>query len=489
MKSLSTVLISCTMLVLTSCGGGGSSAVKPDDSAMTRGDMVAQDATTTTPTIPGPVLFQAEQSPIINFGDSYHIGPNIAPLETALTRSGERRGVTTSWGLVRDGVGADELIALLTNDAVTTGIDAGIKVFEGIERFGATPPTVVISEGTSVELITEVIFAVRAINASLPHNWQLSISSDEGPAGVVDAQNGEILIEFASPAFWPEGSPDDALGIAYNDPESFSTGELTWGRVFVDPDPEVFERDDLHLWVRTTLIHELLHALGRYHADPSQFPETVMHPYGELTAIWHIVHPLDREALLAVYGYLEPGASVDDLVTSLGAWNDVSSHIVGEIDAVPGAAFGVAWRNGLSQPWAIGPAPLTDLADNRALSGTVTWSGLIMGISSPDFRTVRGNADLGVDLSSFSGGVLTGGLDFTGRESWEYIDDSAASGTGTLWGDGALGYTIEVHGNLFTQTGGDDGIVTGAFFGSAHEAMGGTLDRQDLTAAFGGSRP
>ena len=43
-------------------------------------------------------------------------------------------------------------------------------------------------------------------------------------------------------------------------------------------------------------------------------------------------------------------------------------------------------------------------------------------------------------------------------------------------------------GNTFVQTGGDEGYLTGGFFGESHEAMGGTLEREDLTAAFGGER-
>ena len=61
-------------------------------------------------------------------------------------------------------------------------------------------------------------------------------------------------------------------------------------------------------------------------------------------------------------------------------------------------------------------------------------------------------------------------------------------GSGTTWGDGNLNYGIEVVGNTFVQTGGDDGTVTGAFFDLQHEAMGGVLDRQDLAAGFGGTR-
>ena len=35
---------------------------------------------------------------------------------------------------------------------------------------------------------------------------------------------------------------------------------------------------------------------------------------------------------------------------------------------------------------------------------------------------------------------------------------------------------------------GDTGILTRAFFGRSHKGMGGTLERSDMIAAFGGSR-
>jgi len=57
-----------------------------------------------------------------------------------------------------------------------------------------------------------------------------------------------------------------------------------------------------------------------------------------------------------------------------------------------------------------------------------------------------------------------------------------------VWRDGDLEYTISVSGNAFQSTGGDSGVVTGAFFGSAHEGMGGTLERADLSGGFGGTR-
>ncbi len=76
----------------------------------------------------------------------------------------------------------------------------------------------------------------------------------------------------------------------------------------------------------------------------------------------------------------------------------------------------------------------------------------------------------------------------TGLESWAANARPGAIGAGTIWGDGELRYTIGVRGNTFIQTGGDDGVITGAFFGALHEGMGGVFERYDLNAAFGASR-
>ena len=84
-------------------------------------------------------------------------------------------------------------------------------------------------------------------------------------------------------------------------------------------------------------------------------------------------------------------------------------------------------------------------------------------------------------------GTLAGDLAFTGMRAWEAGDQVGAT-SGIVWGDGDLAYTVGVRGNTFVQTGGDDGIVTGIFAGARHEGMAGTLQRDDLAAAFGGSR-
>lgn len=59
---------------------------------------------------------------------------------------------------------------------------------------------------------------------------------------------------------------------------------------------------------------------------------------------------------------------------------------------------------------------------------------------------------------------------------------------GATWHDGDLFYDVQVAYDAFESVGGDDGDVAGRFYGPQHQAMGGTLERSDLTAAFGGRR-
>ena len=159
---------------------------------------------------------------------------------------------------------------------------------------------------------------------------------------------------------------------------------------------------------------------------------------------------------------------------NLGPWDEASLHVRGDL-GIPGGevSFGVAFRNGLAQPWASGSEPPMDLAQNAGLSGTAAWSGALLGIT-PSGQVVVGDSRLAVDLAD-----LDGQLDFTGME----FDG------GGMWGeDGDLGYSVEVRGNTFTRTGGDAGEVTGAFFGPRHEGIGGVLERSGLSAGFGGKR-
>ena len=244
--------------------------------------------------------------------------------------------------------------------------------------------------------------------------------------------------------------------------------------------------------------HELLHAWGMgAHVDPEAYPDALLVPrvrrdLREVPRLWLTV---EGEALLAEIN-ISPGTRVSDLtVADLGPWEDDGFHLLGQI-ALGGTSagdmqFGAAHRNGLGRPWAWGPVPETRLRDSPEMSGlrTATWAGSLLGFTGAG-RTVAGDAEIGIDLAS-----LQGRADFRDLESWAQETHPGAPGSGQLWGDGDLDYTIGVRTEAGTEVlvsifaaGDDPGVVTGAFVGARHEGATGVLEHPDLSAAFGVAR-
>ena len=140
--------------------------------------------------------------------------------------------------------------------------------------------------------------------------------------------------------------------------------------------------------------------------------------------------------------------------------------------------------------------PTVHVDNNPALAGTVTWNGFLVGFTPGTMvpalgHPVIGHASISIDFDTFAGRV-----DFTNLESWAPEVAPEALGTGSTWGDGDLSYIIDVpitttgltRGKTFRKTGGDEGELYGGFSGVDHEGVVGTLERQDLKAAFGASR-
>ena len=445
--------------------------------------------------LPLQTAVHAIQAPIVDLGRSVHIGADVAAPSGDLPNVAIHVDARVSHGTIRDGVGAAELIAYLQADARSypgsddaEGADVRLLPDGLLIRFAALPPTVRVAEGTPAELIDETVRTVQAINAALPREWQLRFSPDPAPAGTSEPPAGEILVTFAPEAEWtvdarsPAGNQVGAAEpqfrlIPTGDPEAPFSIEIIGGRVWLDPSQTGgLERLGV-------IAHELIHLLGRNHVDANRFPETLLVAGGSEALTPHILHPLDREALLAVYGRFDRSTAPADIAEALGPWSSTSSQVRGALGIGDGEiAFGAALRNGLSQPWAAGPAPDSRLGDNAALSGSARWSGRLLGLT-PDAATVAGAARLTVDLTA-----LSGSLDFSGLEIWPVDAPPGAPGSGAAWRAGRLSYRIGLRGNGFVQTGGDAGQVTGAFFGPSHEGMGGILVRDDLSAGFGGKR-
>ena len=405
----------------------------------------------------------------------------------ALSSVGDHGGVAVSHGRIKDGVGRDQVVAWL-KEAAIVGQERGV----GGLPIHPEPLTLKIIKGASDEQTGWVVEAVRIINAALPHGRKITISDEPAPVSPIPTfwslPEGEIHVRFDSGhnhTYWPmidtrEGNDGRSHigGIVWMNPNIWPYGRaaLAYG--------EEFELDRKQSAVGI-IVHELFHATGfLVHPDMVSILSYSRELKGYAGLPGHVVYPLDREGLLAAYTRLNPGVAPEDIDEDLGPWSDTSIHVRGVLGLSDEGelAFGAAHRNGFVQPWAYGPSPDMDLADNPALSGSANWEGRLLGLT-PDAEVVAGAADMTIRLAT-----LDGTLDFIGLESWTANAAPGAIGTGNLWGDGDLGYSIAVKGNTFVQTGGDEGTVTGAFFGAAHEAMGGTLERNDLAAGFGGKR-
>ena len=445
-------------LALAACGGGEKPVASLD-----RG--IGPQAATWT----------EGRSPHLWIDNMTHIGGGVIEgLGGKRTRSSAgHHGETLLWhGRITNGIDRSALASYLAADARLTG---GV-----LQRFGDTPPVVRVARGTSDEHFWDVQTAVMLINDSLPRHWQLQLSDDDAFAPIranSEPTEGEILIVFAPRARWAVSGCEKAIGCA--DAWSYSSGEMSGANIWVD-----HTALSEHKQMLGTIIHEILHALGREHPDPYEFRETIMKVPGYKNSGF-VLYQLDRDALFAVYDRLEVGTLPSAIYSGLAPWDDTSDVVVGGL-SVPGAQiiFGSVHRNGLIQPFASGETPGIWLEENRALRGTARWSGRLLGFT-PRTEVVAGGADMTVRLAS-----LKGDIRFTGLEKWRARAAPGAIGTGTRWGDGNLHYPIEVYGSDFWRLydSGDEGDVSGSFFGPAHEGMGGTIRRDDLIGAFGGER-
>lgn len=350
MNRLVAAALTSGLLALSACGGGGGGESGP----------------TVLPPLPAQGVQHARQAPIVDLGGILHVGADVAPPARVLRGWFSYPGVRASNGEVRDGIGRDTLIAYLQQDSKTNTYSQNLEGF--LARFGETPPTVLVAAGTTPELFGDVVRAIQLINASLPAHWQLRLSAFPAPTGLEEVPEGEIHVEFAAYRDWPssliedrrEGGCFEAVGCAFR----------SWSDAIRSDNPEnpwVFEHSSAKAWIDhtrstgvdqlETVVHEIIHTLGRDHPDPARFPETIMRiedetgrTTGAVGVPGHLLHPLDREALLAVYGWLDPGDTLATIANDLGPWTSTSYHVRGDIMAVDGAAFGVAFRNGMSQP-------------------------------------------------------------------------------------------------------------------------------------------
>ena len=472
------LMISLMVGLLAACGGGGDGDSRPTTTF--RDEPTNVTLANVAPrlvdrahygiwALPDQRAADARHMPIYHDHDGdgrrLFVGIDQGAGRTApLGAAGERGGMAIRYGWLNDGAG---------HYAVASHLAEGVA--GSVQRYSIPPEVRIIGAASPAET-NWVIHAVRLVNAALPEGAKMTVGAS---LPGLSSQRNTIQVEFVGARDFRGGTND---GIA-----RYLSGQRTHiqfnrdGDALSDwPIPVVpRERDRMGVVV---LAHELLHGLGlrshpRFYPDAPHIMTAVnggaFTEMNEHLQPHSLLYPTDREAMRVLYSRLSNG----DSPTSFGPWGNASLHLRGEGRH---ADFGVALRNGYAEPWAYGHMPRTDLVRNGALSGTVEWIGTMLGFT-PEVQAVSGDAQIAVDLST-----LVGATTFTGLEEW--ASAPGAPGDGTTWGRGELGYAIMVSGNTFRETGGDDGRLTGIFTGQSHEGAAGTLERQDLTAAFGATR-
>ena len=358
----------------------------------------------------------------------------------------------------------------------------------GLVRF-ASPPVVRLATGASERERAITAYAVALINRALPYDRHLTVGED-APAGVAgewelllpDIPDGQLFVEFIDEP--PHGGRPGSEALSYQRvAHEYDTDQKRWEKKLLQASSVEMNREEFRdrpdYQAVSVLVHEMLHSLGlQGHVDAPEFEDSNM--YNSWFRLDGSLPAIDAAGFQALYTRLDEETEPEDLSpSSLGVWSRATIHLSAELDDV---AFGVRHGNGVSMPWTSGIEPSTALEDNGGLSGDVTWNGGLLGFT-PDLEAVGGNAELSVDL-----GTMDGRADFTELQSWAEGTTPGALGTGSRWNVGSLGYTIAVAANYLRSTGGDDGTVNGKFYGAGHEGVAGSVEREDLTAAFGALR-
>ena len=390
----------------------------------------------------------------------FTIGRIIRDLAAALPVATERGDTEVRYGRLSDGVG-EQVVAAYLDEA--RGSFATALRWEGV-------PEVRLVGAPRARDRQLLVAAVQLVNAALPAGSKLSVGTSTATRS--DAIDVEFVDCYGARHTCGGGSAAATTFTRIRNGERVADAHVYFCR-----ETNSYGRE--HEAV-TLLAHELLHALGFDEHVSSQFASINVGTGALHHARQHgvnkpmsLLYPVDRKALRALYGRLDVG----DDPTAFGPWGATTLRVEG---VGPHATFGVALRNGYAEPWAYGRAPAGTLSANPALSGEVVWTGALLGLT-PAGAAVADEAHIGVDL-----GTLIGAASFAGLESW--TGAPGEPGTGATWGDGDLGYSLVIRGNTLRETGGDAGVLTGVFVGAAHEGAAGTLERDDLTAAFGVER-
>lgn len=457
-KTMKGILVcAAAALVLTACGGGGGQpSVPPDpaDRSREREPRLAPPSGHYQSTdLRAPASADARHMPIYHDDNRLIVGVDQGRDLSRLPAATERGEFTVYFGQVPNGITRQTIEAYL--DQVSDDLHEHIIGF----KHGRSP-TVAYAGNVMPEDRSRLIRAVQLVNAALPDAYQMQVDAAAIDAAAALNRGSGIVVNFLPNEI--EGAWGRTVNLNFNDtPQSVISISSAYG-----------DRGDRQATI--LLAHELAHAMGlgdHVAAPHNSILRGDRSIYAEVQGIpqpLSLLYPEDRAALQVLYDH-----------SKLDYW---ATHSLSFVARGGQAAFGVARHNGYAEPWAYGNRPSGDIADNRTLPADATWRGILVGVT-PSAEAVAGDVAISINMAT-----LRGRADFTQMERWASRQAPGGAGTGVVWGDGDLSYSIAARGNTFRETGGDAGRLTGVFTGAGHDAAAGTLERSDLSAAFGASR-
>ena len=287
--------------------------------------------------------------------------------------------------------------------------------------------------------------AVAIVNRSLPAGRRLAITyTDESFTGTdIDTAHSDSAMQRVRAGeihaeIWPYVG---AGGVGWTDGQK--------GFAFVHESAMTYPEGAVQV-----MVHEIMHALGLL-GHPHHNHASVLSYQHQSTVVFDNVPLVDVAVLYDMSGW--------------GNWSGNIQTVIGTADAVQ---FGVHDVDLALIPWV--DAGYMPLPSDDALRGRATWTGPLVGKTTALAQDVYGVAELGVNFDNFDGWA-----DFHTIRYWN----------GTMWNRQGWSYGLYVNGYYFDSDD-EDGIpdVVGAIYGWDAEVAAGTLQRPELTAAFGAER-
>ncbi len=326
-------------------------------------------------------------------------------------------------------------------------------------------PVIVVPRSSTQEEVWVINRAISVLNRSLPEDMRLRSSyTYQTFAGIGRENSREHAERLVRPGtihaeIYPYDDPDSAgfawtdgeRGYAFGDERNYDFSSLDEGRV----------RWEMRSAV-DTMVHEFLHALGLL-AHPHPVHTSALsyrhHRKGEPDSV-----PLvDVAVLYDMYGW--------------GYWSGGGKLFT---ETSGGVQFGV---NNLHHGTALIPwvdagymaAPKPD-----ALSGWASFKGKLVGYTASGF-TANGRTRLSVNFGTSSGSAQFDNIQAYDGTTW------------SMWNRRGFQYDLKLYAHYFdssTDPRDRDGIpdVVGAFYGWEAEVAAGTLQRPEITAAFGAEK-